>query len=411
MKKNILLLITNLGKGGAQKVFFDHSLTLSTEYNIIEAVFDINEDKRLYDSGLPLFDLSVKKKFSYLPGPLGRLFTRAYALRQLVNTQKSELIISHMDGANWVNVLSKTNAKKILVVHGTVLHDNGQSKLMRWLRKKIIIPYIYNKADITIAVSDGIVNELKTYCGVKNIKSIPNFFDIDLIKKQAEVPLPESYEAIFRQSPVLITSGRFSEQKKQRFLLPVFKEIKQHVPDAKLFLLGDGELRKDLINRATTMGFKIYHSFDNSVPFHEHYDIYMPGYVTNPYQYLKKSTLFLFPSGWEGFPMALCEAMISGVPVLSTDCPTGPRQILSPGSYDNNYQLHKSEWTPNGYLMPMPDQPGFRTEWVNTILELLEDEQKRQKMVAQATERMKSFDKPVVIAAWKKTIEEVLNPL
>lgn len=217
MKKNILLLITNLGKGGAQKVFFDHSLTLSTEYNIIEAVFDINEDKRLYDSGLPLFDLSVKKKFSYLPGPLGRLFTRAYALRQLVNTQKSELIISHMDGANWVNVLSKTNAKKILVVHGTVLHDNGQSKLMRWLRKKIIIPYIYNKADITIAVSDGIVNELKTYCGVKNIKSIPNFFDIDLIKKQAEVPLPESYEAIFRQSPVLITSGRFSEQKKTTF--------------------------------------------------------------------------------------------------------------------------------------------------------------------------------------------------
>jgi len=408
-KPKILLLITNLGKGGAQKVFYDHALAFSAHYDVTEAVFNSEEDERLLNSGLPLLSLDGQAR-SALPGPVGRLVSRAKALAKVTGEQHSRLVVSHMDGANWVNALSGGRVPKILVVHGTVLHDNAQSGWKQWLRKNIIIPYLYNKASLTVAVSDGIADELREHCHVKNVVSIPNFFDVQDIEKKAQEPLPEQYRQLFDQHPVLVSSGRFAEQKKQVYLLKVFAQVKQQAPGVKLVLLGDGELRNQLISTAGELGLTVCNAFDPSMPYHDNYDVYLPGYVSNPIQFLHRSKLFLFPSGWEGFPMALCEAMVAGVPVLSADCPTGPRQILAPGTVDHTYQLTQTEWTPYGCLLPMTNQSTFEAEWVNTILALLKDDQKCKDMVQQARLRMNDYDKPTVMALWKKTIDQLLFP-
>lgn len=400
--RNILMLITNLGKGGAQRVFYDHSIAFSEIFNVKEVVFDIAEDERLYNSGLPIFSLNVKAAAN----PLQRVtnfFKRARSLRKIIRKEKINITISHMDGANWVNALSHTNERKILVVHGTVLHDKAQSGFRNYIRRKLLLPYLYNKADVTVAVSEGICYELKNFCGVKNAISIPNFFDIKVIEDLSDKALPEEYAFLFSQYKILITSGRFAEQKKHRHLIPVFKKVREQFADAKLLFLGDGELRKEMVIAMKEAELSLYNPW-NGDTFSCDYDVYMVGYVSNPFAFLSKSLLFLFPSGWEGFPMALCEAMICGVPVLSADCPTGPREILAPGTFDSDYNLQTTMFTAYGVLLPMADKESFVEEWFQAINLLIEDGERRMSLSSNAKERMKKYDKKFVLKQWEKLL-------
>ena len=133
--RKILMLITNLGKGGAQRVFYDHSIGFSKYHDVKEAVFDIEEDEKIYDSGLPLFSLGIKAARNPWQS-ISNVFKRAKKLKEIIEGKQIDITISHMDGANWVNALSGKRDKKILVVHGTVLHDKGQSGLRNIIRRK-----------------------------------------------------------------------------------------------------------------------------------------------------------------------------------------------------------------------------------------------------------------------------------
>lgn len=405
--KKILLLITNLGPGGAQRVFHDHSVFLSEHYQVDEAVFDKEEAENLFDSGNKLFSLEVKGSGSILTRILN-FYRRCRRLNKLIRREQSKICISHMDGANWVNVLSFSPAKKILVVHGTILHDHNQSKWMQWLRTKLIIPFLYNRADTTVAVSEGIRHELQYTCGVRKAVAIPNYFDLEQIEKLAAVPLLPHWHSLFTHHDVLVTSGRFNEQKKQRYLFPLLRELKNNHRKVKLVLLGDGELRTALLEEATRLQLSCYCAWDTSQSFSEDYDVYFAGYANNPFQFLRHSKLFLFPSGWEGFPMALCEAMISGVPVLTADCPTGPRQILAHGTFDPHYTLQKAEQTSCGWLMPMTDKSSFTTEWIHTVERMLDDGALRKEMVKAARKRMNEYSKEKVVSRWKQLIDSLL---
>jgi len=407
-KHKLLLLITNFGIGGAQRAFYDHGIFLKDKYDVTEAVFDIEESPLTYVSGNEVHSLDIKGGQT-IKDKIANFKQRCLSLKALIKKKEIDLCISHMDGANWVNVLSRSKAKKILFVQGTVIHDYAISNWLRILRKKLIIPYLYNKADLTVAVSDGIKYELQHYCKVKNVVTIPNFFDVCSIQQKAEEPLDAIWEAVFQSGEVLITSGRLHVQKKQRHLLPLLKTLLQKRKGLKLIILGDGPLRNELINEAKQLGLRCFSGWEKGQTLHADYDIYLPGYLSNPFQFLKRSTLFVFPSGWEGFPLALCEAMISGVPVLSADCPTGPREIIAPGTFDPDYKLNKAEKTSYGYLLPMVNKPEFEAVWENAILELLDDSAKRIELIKIGHERMKAFDRSVAMKKWFDVIDKVLQ--
>lgn len=406
-RHKLLLLITNFGPGGAQRAFYDQSIFLRERYDITEAVFDKDELPNLYETGNPLYSLDVKGGQG-VRGKIANFRKRYQSLRRLVDRHGIALCISHMDGANWVNVLSGSRAKKILFVQGTVLHDYAISNWLRILRKKVIIPWLYNKAELTVAVSDGIKYELQHNCRVKNVVTIPNFFDVAQIGQKAQLPLDPAWEAVFAGNEVLITSGRLHVQKKQRYLLPLFKSLLQQRKALKLIILGDGELRQELLDEAASLGLRVYSGWNKEQPLNAGYDLFFPGYISNPFQFLKRSTLFVFPSGWEGFPLALCEAMISGVPVVAADCPTGPREIIVPGTFDPDYTLRKAEKTEYGYLLPMVDKPEFGAVWQEAITELLNDPQRCAQLAARGKERMKAFDKSVAVQKWYDVIDQVL---
>jgi glycosyltransferase involved in cell wall biosynthesis len=192
-------------------------------------------------------------------------------------------------------------------------------------------------------------------------------------------------------------------------LLRLLKQLLNKTTGLKLVIMGDGPLRADLLSEAATMGLRCYNGWNPTEALKPDCDIYFPGYISNPFQFLKRSTLFLFPSGWEGFPLALCEAMISGVPVLAADCPTGPREIIAPGTFDAAYSLRCIEETEYGYLLPMADKQEFEEAWIKAIMDILNNNTKRIAFIANGKERMKAYDKTVVMQQWFDVIDKVLS--
>ncbi len=402
----LLLLITNLGHGGAERVFHDHALALSVVHEVEEAVFDAQQGERVYSTTLPLHSLRSSTWLTKI-GPLGRLLSRAVTLRRLVAERGFDVVVSHMDGANWVNVLSFSAAKKVLVVHGTVLRDDNVSFVRQWFRRYLGFPLLYNCAQSTVAVSQGIARELSLTCGVRDVCAIPNFFELSTIKKNADQKLHEDHRSIFDHPAVLITSGRLVEQKKQKYLLDLVAALHERGVKARLVILGDGVLRNALVARSLDLGLRTVQAFAGGDVSARYGDVYFLGYVSNPYQYLARSTLFLFPSGWEGFPLALCEAMICGVPVLSADCPTGPREILAPGTIRDTYDLRHAELAQNGVLLPLVETKRDLDVWVDTVEWLLADEGKREHLKRSAAQAVKALDRDKVVGEWLRLLDYV----
>ena len=122
---------------------------------------------------------------------------------------------------------------------------------------------------------------------------------------------------------MLVTSGRLALQKNHAALIALFARLLER-RRARLVLIGDGELRQPLIDQARSLGLRVAEGPDGDA------DVYFLGFQDNPFRLQRHADLFVLPSGWEGFPMVLGEAMACGLPIVSADCPTGPREFLAP---------------------------------------------------------------------------------
>jgi glycosyltransferase involved in cell wall biosynthesis len=146
---------------------------------------------------------------------------------------------------------------------------------------------------------------------------IYNPVDTDHIKTLATAPLEHPWFAP-GAVPVVLSAGRLTRQKDFPSLLRAFAQVRQSRP-ARLVILGEGEERTSLETLARELGCRD--------------DIALPGFVPNPYPYMAAAGVFVLSSAWEGFGNVLIEAMALGVPVVSTDCPSGPAEILGRGRY------------------------------------------------------------------------------
>lgn len=399
----VLMLITHLDMGGAQKVMQDHALAFSAFATVHEAAFDSTLPGRAYHSGFPLHGL---QDFPWLEklGPPGRLLARSLALRRLCEREKFDWVISHMDGANWVNVLSFSRARKILVVHGTVAHDENISAKTQWLRRWVIFPLIYNMADYTVAVSQAIAHELKRIGRVRNAVAMQNFFDIHKIENLSQQPVLATHEACFQGRFILVTTGRLCRQKQQWHLLHVMRRLAAQGLRCRLLVLGDGELRQDLLNQSRELGLQTWDAWTSSSDIDAEDEVCFLGAIQNPYAYMRRADLFVFPSAWEGFPLALCEAMICGAPVISADCPTGPREILDAAGGEQPAPIVDATRTECGVLMPTPQGVEDHELWANEIKALVSDEAARRAMSVAAIRRMKLWGKEAVVPRWREML-------
>ena len=398
--------------GGAQRAFHDHSVALSEYYQVTEVIF--NEDEvDFYPSGNSVRSLNVPGGGSPL-AKIQNFWQRVMRLRDLKKELRCDVAVSHLEGADYINLLSKGREKAVVLIQGSKVHDRNISGAMGMLRKKVLMPWLYQRADKMVTVSRDIIPEMTEMFGVPRHKlsAINNSFEVEHVRQLSLEPLDVAMQAVYAAAPVLVTSGRLAIQKNQAPLLDVFAALLKRRP-AKLVFIGDGELRQNLLEYARKLGLRVHQAMHQPTPLTPDYDVYFVGLQQNPFKYIRPATAFVFPSAWEGFPLALGEAMTCGVPVLSTDCPTGPREMLALSVKRPETPLRHAEWAEFGILMPMLTEEASLSAdilcWTDTLIQLLGAPVVLQQLGEAARFRSNDFTHQRIFDQWKVLIDKLLS--
>lgn len=408
-KRRVLLLIPNLDFGGAQRSFSKISIGLQEQCEVDVAVFN-TEAGVAFPYGGKLIDLQVAGGGNLLD-KAQHFWARVSRLKALKQRNRYDACISFLEGADYINILSRTAAgeRTIISIRGSKKFD---AEIVGWLgkvRMNVLIPFSYRRADRIVAVSEGLRDEVveTTPGAAPKVRVIPNFYDNAGIRQLASEPLPAGYDAVFRH-PVIINSSRLHIQKDFAGLLNVFAQVVRQVPAARLCIIGDGSLREPLLRQARQeLGLRT-HDIWSGEPVDDSYQVYFLGYQDNPFRFLAKASVFAFTSLYEGFPNSLAEAMICGVASVSADCSTGPREIMAPGSGPPQQVKTTAETTPYGILLPLLNQPNpapLVAEWARVLVELLQDAPRRREMGQLAARRMEDFSKDKVFGQWLDLID------
>ncbi|MEN8212735.1 MAG: glycosyltransferase [Pseudomonadota bacterium] len=250
-------------------------------------------------------------------------YTSLWKLVTYLKRERPDALLSAKERANRVALLAKKLSGLDLPVGvrlGTTVSAAlaGKSRLRRlfwyWPMKMT-----YSHADVVIPVSQGVADDVITITGIDNnkVKVIRNpVISARLFELSREQLFhPEWFDGT---SPTLVAAGRFTRQKDFITLIHALKQVNLQTP-CRLVLLGEGKLREQYSTLAAELGIQ--------------HHLLMPGFVNNPYPAISHADCFVLSSLWEGSPNVLTEALALGTPVVSTDCPSGPAEILQHGDY------------------------------------------------------------------------------
>jgi glycosyltransferase involved in cell wall biosynthesis len=344
-KKNIGILIGSLEVGGAQTMALQ-LLKLLTQNGFNAYLFSMDKNK---DSRLP-GNRSMQKQISrriillsqssVTRGPVIKAISAVMIysrLVRLIREKEIDVMISFMERANILNLLLKSVKTKIISIRIHVQRLNDKSLLKQWVIK-MLYPFLLKRADIVNFNSLESAGSFSSKFSIdkKKISVIHNFCDPDHLTKKSLESVQWTYDYLFEKQ-VIVSSGRLVRQKGHHELIRAFADLCQTNEQAMLMIIGEGPLRKELVELSRSLGIKERVVFEN---FHK-----------NLVACLKKSTVFVLSSHVEGFPNVLLEALSIGLPVISTDCSSGPRELLAPDT-DPFVKTQTIDYAQFGVLTP-----------------------------------------------------------
>lgn len=408
--RNIAIIIPTLAIGGAERFASLLSSGL-TQYgqNVSLILF---ENKIEYEhSGQirfapPPFGKSLIKYILSLP-------FRALKTRKIKEMDSIDFSVSVMDKANLVNILSKKGDKVIFSVHNYKTSYVGENSFVRF-GHKILGKFFYRMADVIVCVSHASASDLIRNFNVppSKINVIYNPCDPQKIRRDAVSDL-SLYKEIF-EDPVVITAGTMILQKGQWHLIRAFREVKEKIKNARLVILGDGELRNYLCRLSRNLGFRTFSLGENN-PLDSLYDVYFFGFQQNPFNFLSASKVLAMPSLWEGLPYVIVEALAVGLNVISSDCKSGPREILAPDT-DPNSHAQDIERAKYGILVPVLDKKFYsetdpltreETLLAKGIIQLLSDPLLRERYRKAGLKRADDFNTEKIAKQWVDLMEQL----
>jgi N-acetylgalactosamine-N,N'-diacetylbacillosaminyl-diphospho-undecaprenol 4-alpha-N-acetylgalactosaminyltransferase len=347
-KKKIVFVINSLSQGGAERVL---SILIDHFFNTFDITLVLLEDEITYPLPEGL-DIVILSKFNNSDSGLKKTFfipIFAWRLWRIVKTKQSDLLLSFLFRADFVNMLASMLHKKSALISArvntssTYADDTIQSRINKFLVRKL-----YPKAKKIISVSEGTKIDLIENFNIPEDRHevIYNPYDIEKIRKLSQAPVDLQ---LHREKTIVVLS-RFRPIKNIGMIIQAFAAMKQ---EANLLIVGEGQEAPKLHNLAEELGVA-----DN---------VHFVGAKENPYPYLALSDIYVSASRSEGFPNAMVEAMICGCAIVSTDCPSGPREILAPQS-DLRKQLKKGcEYAEYGVLVALDDVDAMREVLINLL--------------------------------------------
>lgn len=245
------------------------------------------------------------------------------ALARYLRERRPSVLLVAKDRAGRAAVLARALARTdtpLVLRLGTQLSAAMavRTPLERWLRYAPI-RLLYPRIERIVAVSQGVADDTAAIARIPRarIEVIRNPVITPALDLQAAAPCAHPWLAP-GQPPAILGVGRLQRQKDFPTLIRAFARLRA-THDCRLLILGEGSGRARLTALAAELGVSEW--------------IALPGFQTNPYAFLIRARLFVLSSAWEGSPNALTEAMALGVPVVATDCPSGPAEILDGGRY------------------------------------------------------------------------------
>lgn len=250
-------------------------------------------------------------------------FQRLPALARYLRQARPHALLSAGNTLNCIALLARrrANTPTRLVVSE---RDNlsvflgGRQEQWRWRFLPPLIARTYPWADAIVAVSDGVADDLAGTVGLprERITTIYN----PVLTEEDSARSEQTGHPWFAEGapPVVLGAGRLEDQKDFPTLLRAFARVRRQCP-ARLIILGEGRRRAELESLAVRLQIAA--------------DVDLRGWVDNPYDYMRQAAVFVLSSIHEGLPNVLLEALACGCPVVSTDCPSGPAEILAQGRY------------------------------------------------------------------------------
>ena len=372
--KKIVFLINSLESGGAERVV---SNLLNNLVDKNDCYLILIHDYKFYniDSRVKIITLNESKELSGITKLL-RLPILAYKLSKIIKKYEFDRIVSFLTRSNYINVLSN-----IFIKHKTIINERAMPSLqyqygLNGKINRFLIKTLYPKSDLCLSNSYGNMMDLKNKFEVINLDYIHNPFNIEMIEKMSK----EEIE-IKKKRFTFVTVGRLDKGKNHKLIIDAIRDI-----DADLWIIGDGELREELQRYVKELNLND--------------KVYLLGKKENPFAYISKADCFVFASNHEGFPNVLIEALACGLPIISTDCQSGPREILALNS-DVSFQLKdKIELAEYGVLAPIKNV-GKLKEAMDLMIN---DEQIRTNYKEKAKQRANDFRIDKIIKQYEEII-------
>lgn len=317
----ITFYLPNLNLGGIAQ----NSIKLAKEFaqNGHEVIFLLHhfsgEYVNVFPSNIRIVDMNDSNIFNIL------CFIKNFILYNRI-----DVFISARDFNNSIVLLLKhfyniDNVHFMATCHTNAIEENRLfkskfTKLKTYLYM-CMASLTYKWADSIVCVSRGVADATSKYTGIpiSKIRVIYNpIVEYDFYEK-----CKENIDEDFWNNPhgekVIVSVGRLTEQKNFELLIEAFKLVVECNDKIKLYILGEGEKRMQLEQKIQELNLSSY--------------VVLPGYVTNPYKYISNADLFVSSSSWEGFGNSIAEALATGAKIVSTNCPSGPAEILCDGKY------------------------------------------------------------------------------